>query len=330
MCNAFSCVALRDGTVEWQLGIDSHDYLIGTMSCKLGVDQLAVDGAFSGHFMARIEVVPDTSYLDQDGAWHIEFDLDQQPVWWTHDHGIAVDRAFGHWKSEVYSMINFRRLRELPRVMEMLRMQRDQCLMHAAENLLDTWVNGLRRYGSINLSALEHCCDQRLGHSLPNAVYSSVPYLLGFDTQLAMLNKFVASGWADMRSVLQVASSAYSLSMMMPCVPDDYQEVIEAGARLVEMGMVPIYNGETGEWTLFNGAGVYFAKTYAPIEQYGTPHLISLLPAFDPGQQIVYGSGNWVRQYGGIIRQAQLLPCQSTMDVMHAKSKFAKIKLGRQ
>ena len=105
MCQAFSCIVMRSGTVYWEEGIDSHDSLISNF--KIRDD--TTDMEEISH--AKVEIIPDSRYkypyLHPDGKWGLQIDERVTPSWLLDMHRDNAWKAFAEWKEIVYSSFNW-------------------------------------------------------------------------------------------------------------------------------------------------------------------------------------------------------------------------------
>ena len=100
MCQAFSCIVMRNGIVYWQVGMDSHDDLIS----KFKVRDDTTDMEEISH--AKIEIIPDNAnkypYLYPDGKWKLIIDERVRPSWLLKTHEDGAWKAWTKWKEQVY------------------------------------------------------------------------------------------------------------------------------------------------------------------------------------------------------------------------------------
>jgi len=99
MCQAFSCIVPREGSVIWKMGIDSHDELIEMSKLR---DTVASCDAIT---FARCEVVPkNNNYLTPDG-WEFLVDERITPEWWGKGYEQMAMDAKDEWYAELETML---------------------------------------------------------------------------------------------------------------------------------------------------------------------------------------------------------------------------------
>ena len=97
MCRAFSCLVLKDTTVIWKAGRDSHETLIDLLPNKRVK-------------YARVEVTPPDikyPYLHPEADWQLVVD-ETEPEWFTVKHRKAILTAFDQWKHQIYGNFNYK------------------------------------------------------------------------------------------------------------------------------------------------------------------------------------------------------------------------------
>jgi hypothetical protein len=96
MCNAYSCIVLKNRKVIWKLGTDSHDDLLRSA----GIADDTKDPAKIA--FCRIEISPkNKDYPNPDAKYVFKIDTDIVPVWWEERHEKAAWLAFQKWKKEL-------------------------------------------------------------------------------------------------------------------------------------------------------------------------------------------------------------------------------------
>ena len=102
MCQAFSCVITKEGSVYWKAGVDSHEDIIDLFKKK---DKLLTDNKLPADF-CRVEIIPENyDYLNKDGKWI--FRLDDKPDWWNIQYEKLCWNALSIWKKRIYSSFNY-------------------------------------------------------------------------------------------------------------------------------------------------------------------------------------------------------------------------------
>ncbi len=103
MCQAFSCIITKEGSVYWKAGVDSHENIIDLFKKK---DKLLIDNKLPSDFV-RVEIVPENNdYLDRDGKWIFKLD-DKRPGWWNKEYEKLCWNALPIWKKRIYSSFNY-------------------------------------------------------------------------------------------------------------------------------------------------------------------------------------------------------------------------------
>ena len=103
MCQAFSCIVTKEGSVYWKAGVDSHENIIDLFKKK---DKLLTDNKLPADFV-RIEIIPENNdYLNPDGKWIFKLD-DKKPEWWNKEYEKLCWNALPIWKKRVYSSFNY-------------------------------------------------------------------------------------------------------------------------------------------------------------------------------------------------------------------------------
>jgi len=97
MCEAFSCLFLKNGEVLWKFGTDSHEDLIRAA-------KLQDDGR--EQTFVRVEITPrNKSYLRPD-AWTYRVDQDDRPEWYREEFAEAECRkAHAEWLNKLRAVL---------------------------------------------------------------------------------------------------------------------------------------------------------------------------------------------------------------------------------
>ena len=97
MCQAFSCLSLKNGEVLWKFGVDSHEDLV--QAAKL------IDDGREQTFV-RVEITPrNKSYLRPD-AWTYRVDQDDRPEWYREEFAEAECRkAHAEWLKKLRAVL---------------------------------------------------------------------------------------------------------------------------------------------------------------------------------------------------------------------------------
>ena len=100
MCNAFSCVVLKNKKVVWNFGTDSHDDLLRSANIPDDSrDPVTIK-------FCRIEISPkNKDYLNPIAKYIFKVDIDFTPAWWTEDHEKAAWKAFQKWKKQLDAVL---------------------------------------------------------------------------------------------------------------------------------------------------------------------------------------------------------------------------------
>ena len=103
MCQAFSAIVTKEGSVYWKAGKDSHEDIIDLFKSK---DKLLLDNVLPPNFV-RVEIIPENNdYLNPDGKWIFKLD-DKQPKWWNAEFEKLCWIALPKWKDKIYKSFNF-------------------------------------------------------------------------------------------------------------------------------------------------------------------------------------------------------------------------------
>ena len=102
MCNAFSCIVLKNGTVLWKFGVDSHDRIL-----ELNNIPDDTEDADKVKF-CRVEISPfNKNYLNPD-KWIFKIDQKPIPNWMEEEHEVACWIAFKIWKQELDKILVYK------------------------------------------------------------------------------------------------------------------------------------------------------------------------------------------------------------------------------
>lgn len=81
MCNFFSAIALRDGSIRWHWALDSHSDLL---------TYYGIADTSEARMFAKVELVPGDDWTDPE-TWAFRIDEDVAPSWWA-DVAANVER----------------------------------------------------------------------------------------------------------------------------------------------------------------------------------------------------------------------------------------------
>ena len=96
MCNAFSCIVMKDTQVHWRLGLDSHDKILSANN----IPDIKDTESF-----VRVEISPENESYLKPNKWVFKIDQSSQPVWWSPAHKAAAYKAFNQWKHELSGVL---------------------------------------------------------------------------------------------------------------------------------------------------------------------------------------------------------------------------------
>ena len=102
MCNAFSCVVMKDRTVLWKFAVDSHDEI-------LELNNIPDDTADAERVaFCRVEISPENkNYLKPD-KWVFMIDQKPIPTWMEEEHENLCWKAFREWKEKLDSILVYK------------------------------------------------------------------------------------------------------------------------------------------------------------------------------------------------------------------------------
>ncbi len=168
MCNAFCCIVMRNGTVYWQAGMDSHDDLIS----KFKVRDDTTDMEEISH--AKIEIIPDNMnkypYLYPDEKWKLVVDERVRPSWLLKTHEDGAWRAWAKWKEQVYQF-NYQ---EAVNPINPLSITRKGKVSKADITLLKKWDSVRDSVGASVGASVRDSIGASVGASIGDSVRASV------------------------------------------------------------------------------------------------------------------------------------------------------------
>jgi hypothetical protein len=100
MCEAFSCIVLRNGDVKWKFGMDSHSALLNEFNIQDSRPTDAETMAF-----AKVEVTPDNNNYINPDHWSLHIDQEIAPAWWTEVDAVKVLTEHKNWKRKLYAIL---------------------------------------------------------------------------------------------------------------------------------------------------------------------------------------------------------------------------------
>ena len=216
MCQAFSCIVPREGSVIWKMGIDSHDELIEMSKLR---DTVASCDAIT---FARCEVVPkNNNYLTPDG-WEFRLDERITPAWWGKGYEQMAMDAKDEWYAELETM-----LVRKPTVHPFRDVKPPKRITKKHLALLKDW-NSVRNsvWDSVGAS---------VGNSVWASVGDSVWASVG-DSVWAYIGSFFCLPRKDWKRTENIKTDGYP-----------FQPAVD----LWEIGLVPSFDGEL--WRLHGG-----------------------------------------------------------------------------
>lgn len=261
MCKAFSCIVLKDRTVLWKFGVDSHDDI-------LKMNNIPDDTADADKVaFCRVEIIPrNNDYFNPD-IWMFNIDQNPIPVWMEEDHEQACWKAFWKWKE------NFEKILIKKQIINPFEIEPPE-ITDKHISLLKKW-NSYRAsiknsiYNS-NVASIWESTEYRIwksiGGSIRDSIWASISeiiddsyYEYGRDfyknsVRISIYN-FITSyaiysvrAYAGSYFILTKESWEYMRKRRITKYP--YQSVVD----LWEMGLVPSFDGK--KWRLHSKNGI--------------------------------------------------------------------------
>ncbi len=261
MCEAFSCLFLKNGEVLWKFGVDSHEDLV--QAAKLqddGREQTFV----------RVEITPrNKSYLRPD-AWTYRVDQDDRPEWYRAEFAEEECRkAHAEWLKKLRAILPEQDIIDpfgvpppneiTPAHLALLREWAsvvDTVGDSVVDTVVDTAWDSVRGsvWASVRASVVDTVVDtvwDSAWDSVRGSVWASVRASVRasvVDTVRASVGDSVwGSIWAYFGSLFRLPRSAWKYAEHIPGDGYPYQPAVD----LWSQGLVPLYNGMT--WRLHGG-----------------------------------------------------------------------------
>jgi len=253
MCNAFSCIVLKNGTVSWKFGVDSHDKILELNNIP---DNTADADTVK---FCRVEISPkNRNYLNPD-KWIVKIDQKPIPNWMEEEHEKACWEAFRLWKQELDRILVYK---QIVRPFEI-----------EPPEITDEHIALLREWASVRASVWDSVRDSvraSVGDSVRDSVKASV-WASVWDSVRASVGDSVwdsvwdsvrASVWFSVRdSVWFSVGASVGSFFSLPRESWKYTEKIEtneypfqSAVTLLEMGLVPSFDGKL--WRLHSKNGI--------------------------------------------------------------------------
>jgi hypothetical protein len=225
MCNAFSCIVLKNGTVSWKFGVDSHDKI-------LELNNIPDDTADADKVkFCRVEISPENrNYLNPD-KW--AFRIDQKPIpnWMEEEHELACWEAFRLWKQELDRILVYK---QIVRPFEI-----------EPPEITDEHIALLREWVSVWASVRASVWD-----SVRASVWASIGDSVRASVGASIGDSVRASVWAYVGSFFALSRESWKYTEKIETNEYPFQSVV----TLWEMGLVPSYDGNI--WRLHSKNGI--------------------------------------------------------------------------
>lgn len=245
MCKAFSCIVLRDRTVLWKFGIDSHDKILELNN--IPDDESDADKVK----FCRVEISPNNNnYLNPD-KWIFKIDQKPIPTWIEEEHEKACWVAFFKWRQELDKILIYKP------IIHPFKLEPPEITYEHIALLIEwdsVWVS-VRN--SVGYSVWDSVCV-----SVRDSVRASV-WAPVWDSVLASVGASIRdSVWASVGASVRDSVWAYLGSFfVLPRSDWKYTEQIptdgypfQSAVTLWEMGLVPSFDGKI--WRLLSKNGV--------------------------------------------------------------------------
>jgi hypothetical protein len=253
MCNAFSCIVLKNGTVSWKFGVDSHDKILELNNIP---DNTADADKVK---FCRVEISPaNKNYLNPD-KWIFKIDQIPIPNWMEEEHELACWDAFRFWKQELDRILVYKPI------------------IHPFEieppEITDEHIALLREWASVRDSVWDS-----VGASVRDSVGDSIWASVRASIWASVRDSVGASVLASVRDSVGASIRASVLASVLASVRDSvgasvgsffslpreswkYTEKIEtneypfqSAVTLLKMGLVPSFDGKL--WRLHSKNGI--------------------------------------------------------------------------
>ena len=229
MCQAFSCLFMKNGEVLWKFGTDSHEDLI--RAAKL------LDDGREQTFV-RVEIAPrNQSYLRPD-KWVYRVDQDDRPEWYREEFAEAECRkAHAEWLKKLRAI--------LPEqdIIDPFGVPPPNEITPAHLALLREWASVEDSVGASVAASVVDSVGNSIWASVRDSVVASV-WASVVDTVRASVR---ASIWAYAGSLFRLPRVAWKNTEHIPGDGYPFQPAVD----LWHQGLVPSYDGMT--WRLHGG-----------------------------------------------------------------------------
>jgi hypothetical protein len=229
MCKAFSCIVLRDRTVLWKFGIESHDKILELNN--IPDDESDADKVK----FCRIEISPNNNnYLNPD-KWIFKIDQKPIPTWIEEEHEKVCWKAFRNWKQELDKILIYKP------IIHPFKLEPPE--------ITDKHIALLREWASVRDSVVSSV-GHPVEHSVWYSVVSSVGHSVGHSVWYSVVSSVGHSVGAYIGSFFVLPRSDWKYTEQIPT--DGYP--FQSAVTLWEMGLVPSFNGKI--WRLHSKNGV--------------------------------------------------------------------------
>jgi hypothetical protein len=237
MCEAFSCLFLKNGEVLWKFGVDSHEDLV--QAAKLqddGREQTFV----------RVEITPrNKSYLRPD-AWTYRVDQDDRPEWYRAEFAEEECRkAHAEWLKKLRAI--------LPEqdIIDPFGVPPPNEITPAHLALLREWASVVDTVGDSVVDTVVDTVWDSAWDSVRGSVWASVRASVWASAGGSVGNSTRASVrgsiWAYAGSLFRLPRSEWKDTEHIPGDGYPFQPAVD----LWHQGLVPSYDGMT--WRLHGG-----------------------------------------------------------------------------
>ena len=225
MCQAFSCLFMKNGEVLWKFGTDSHEDLIRAA-------KLTDDGR--EQTFVRVEITPrNQSYLRPD-KWVYRVDQGNRPEWYREEFAEAECRkAHAEWLKKLRAV--------LP----------EQDLVNPfgvppPNEITPAHLALLREWASVE-DSVGASVGNSVGNSVGDSVVASVRDSVVASVWDSARDSVWGSIWAYFGSLFRLPRSAWKYAEHIPGDGYPFQPAVD----LWHQGLVPSYDGMT--WRLHGG-----------------------------------------------------------------------------
>lgn len=233
MCQAFSCLFMKNGEVLWKFGTDSHEDLI--RAAKL------MDDGREQTFV-RVEITPrNKSYLRPD-AWTYRVDQGNRPEWYREEFAEAECRkAHAEWLKKLRAILPEQDL------VNPFGVPPPNEITPAHLALLREWASVRDSVGDSVWDSVWSSVKDSVWDSVMDSVRASVWESVGASVWESAGASVGASVWAYAGSLFRLPRSAWKNTEHIPGDGYPFQPAVD----LWHQGLVPSYDGMT--WRLHGG-----------------------------------------------------------------------------